>query len=186
MFFRKGGITENLRPPVCNKEKNKERKNNNNSNKNQKKLHINQTPFDLECPFLYLIYFLFKISWLPLWTGSKTESFNLRIACIFFRLILVFNNFIFNLACAVNFSFYLIVLLIVKLLIEANTITLICLLRAAFRHLAPWSTISWRTRWCNATKNKLTVLTRGIIAYNFTLVALNPNNNQLQFDFLAW
>ena len=85
-----------------------------------------------------------------------------------------------------TFSFYLIVLLIVKLLIEASTITLICLVWAAFRHLAPWSTILWRTRWSNATKNQLTVLTRGIIAYNFTLVAFNPNNNQLQFDFLAW
>ena len=36
-------------------------------------------------------------------------------------------------------------------------------------------------------KNNLTVLSRvSKIAYNFTLVAVNPNNNQIQFDFLAF
>ena len=66
MFFRKGGITKNLRPPLCNEEKNKQSKNNNNKNKKQKtKLHMNQTPLDLESTFLYVINFLFRISWLP-------------------------------------------------------------------------------------------------------------------------
>ena len=31
-------------------------------------------------------------------------------------------------------------------------------------------------------KENLTVLTRVKIAYNFTLVAVNPDNNQTQFD----
>ena len=34
-------------------------------------------------------------------------------------------------------------------------------------------------------KNNLTVLTRVKIAYNFALVAVNPNNNQTQFDYFV-
>ena len=89
-FFQKGGITENLRPTLCNKEKtNKQSKNN-----NTQKLHINKIPFDLESTFLYLIYFLFRIPWVPLWIGFNMESFNLRIAYIFFKFIFNIFNFL--------------------------------------------------------------------------------------------
>ena len=62
--------------------------------KPKKKLHINKIPFDLESTFLYLIYFLFRIPWVPLWIGFNMESFNLRIAYIFFKFIFNIFNFL--------------------------------------------------------------------------------------------
>ena len=70
MFFRKGGITKNLRPPLCNKEKKQtkqkqQQQKQQQQQQQQQKLHMNQTLLGLESTFLYLIYFLFRISWLP-------------------------------------------------------------------------------------------------------------------------